>query len=168
MLQVDLSVLDREKRLRIDTAVAVEDPRWDETGVRLARPLEVELDVSMAGTDVLVRGRIRGETAGECRRCLKAVRIPLDDAVTLLYRADTSPAEAEPEEVYALPERGGDLDLWPALREVVLVAMPEYPVCRDECPGLCGRCGRELETGPCGCGDPDPDERWAALRELKR
>ena len=160
--------MERKKRLRIDEAVTVGDPRLADTGARLGGPLEVDLEVSTAGSDVLVRGRVRGEAEAECRRCLRTVQVPLDEAVTLLYRTGVAPADAEAEEVYALPERGRELDLWPAVREHVILAAPEYPVCSEDCPGLCGRCGADLTLGPCGCGGPEPDERWAALRELGR
>ena len=168
MLQVDLDRLERKRRLRIDGAVAVGDPRWDDTGIRPARLLALELDVSVAGAGVLARGRIEGEAVSECRRCLKEVRVPLDEIVTLLYRAGADVVEAESEQAYPLPEQGRELDLWPAIREHVILAVPDYALCRDACPGLCGRCGAYLEAGPCGCGEPEPDERWAALRELKR
>lgn len=168
MLRVDLGRLERKKRLRIDGAVTVEDGGLGEAGIQLSGPLDVELDVTATGTDVLIRGCIRGEAEAQCRRCLRAIRVPLEEAVTLLYRSGVARAEAEAEEAYPLPERERDLNLWPAIREHVILAASEYPVCREDCPGLCGRCGADLAQGACGCGGPEPDERWAALRELGR
>ncbi|MGD8278010.1 MAG: DUF177 domain-containing protein [Gemmatimonadota bacterium] len=167
MLRVDLGRLEREKRLRIDASIPVDDPRWEEIGVRLAGPLEIGLDVTATGHDVLVRGRFRGEAAGECRRCLRPTRAPIESELTLLFRPGVAAVEAEAQEVYPLPERERDLDLWPALREHLILAQPEYMECRPECRGLCARCGADLNEGPCGCGEPEPDARWARLRRLK-
>jgi uncharacterized protein len=167
MLRVDLGRLERTKRLRIDGWIALDDPRWAEIGVRPVVPLEVGLDVTAIGHDVLVRGRFRGEVAGECRRCLRPTRSVIESDLTLLFRPDVAGVEAEAQEVYPLPARERELELWPALREHLILAQPEYMECRSDCRGLCPRCGADLNEGPCGCGEPEPDERWAKLRGLK-
>ncbi len=167
MLRVDLGRLERTKRLRIDEVVALDDPRWAEIGVRPAVPLEVGLDVTVSGHDVLVRGRFRGEAAGECRRCLRPTRSALESELTLLFRPGVAGADAEAQEVYPLPARERELDLWPALREHLILAQPEYMECGPDCHGLCPWCGTDLNEGSCGCGEPEPDQRWARLRGLK-
>ena len=49
-----------------------------------------------------------------------------------------------------------------------MLALPTQIVCSDECKGLCAVCGENLNTAaPDHYHDPPPDERWAALRELK-
>jgi uncharacterized protein len=52
------------------------------------------------------------------------------------------------------------------IREELILAVPEYVLCREECRGLCPRCGKDLNEGPCACR-PEPDPRWAALEALK-
>lgn len=167
MLRVDLGRLRRAKRLRIDALIPLDDPRWTEIGVRPAVPLEVGLDVTETGHDVLVRGRFRGEAAGECRRCLRPTRSAIESELTLLFRSGVAGVDAEAQEVYPLPAGERELDLWPALREHLILAQPEYMECRSDCRGLCARCGADLNEGPCECGEPEPDERWARLRELR-
>ena len=46
---------------------------------------------------------------------------------------------------------GEEIDLSPLLRERLLLALPTLPLCRDDCRGLCARCGADLNAGPCGC-----------------
>jgi uncharacterized protein len=49
-----------------------------------------------------------------------------------------------------------------------MLALPSQIVCSEECKGLCGVCGENLNTaGPDHHHEAPPDERWAALRELK-
>ena len=48
------------------------------------------------------------------------------------------------------------------------LALPTQIVCREDCLGLCGICGENLnEAGPEHVHEREPDPRWAALRELK-
>lgn len=58
------------------------------------------------------------------------------------------------------------LDLGEALRQYRLMSEPLKPLCSPHCAGLCPRCGKNLNEGPCLC-PPEVDERWQALARLK-
>lgn len=167
MLQFDLGRLERERKLRLEAVVAPDDPMWQGTGIELTRPLDVELEAQQAGPDVVVRGEIAGEVALACRRCLRPVRVEVDDEVSALYRAGVDALEAEEEEVYPLPARGRELDVRELVREQLLLAVPQYAVCSESCRGLCSRCGVNLNEGECACGESEVDDRWGPLRKLK-
>ena len=47
----------------------------------------------------------------------------------------------------AFPIEHGQLDLAPMVREEVLLGVPDAPLCRPDCPGLCPMCGADLQTG---------------------
>jgi uncharacterized protein len=168
MLKVDLGQLDRKGRIRVDADVPPDDPVWETTGLRLADPVEVRLDVQRTGPDVLVRGRFSTAVHEHCRRCLRPLERPAEDELTLVYRKGLSEVEAEAQEVYAIGQGSQALDLGPALREHLILAMPRYPVCDESCQGLCPTCGQDLNVGPCDCGGEEPDPRWNALRELTK
>jgi uncharacterized protein len=167
MLKLDLVRLDRQRRARLDDELPADDPIWAGTGVDLARPLDVRLEAQQVGHDVVVRGRLEGAVRMECRRCLRAVEVPIDEEVAVLYQAGVDRVEAEESEVYPLPERGSELDLAPMVREQVLLAVPAFAICRESCRGLCPTCGKDLNEGPCDCRPAQVDDRWAALRRLK-
>jgi len=70
-------------------------------------------------------------------------------------------------------EDGGDLILLEGTRfspdslvwEDIVLSMPPKLLCKPDCAGLCQRCGRNLNEGPCEC-KPEGDPRWAALQDL--
>lgn len=167
MLKVDLGLLAQQHRIRIDAEVPVDDELWDTFPWRFAEPVELRLDVQQAGADVVVRGEVLGEAELSCRRCLKSVRYAVDEDVTFVYRAGVAPVEAEAEEVYPLPEKARQLDLTEAVREHVLLAVPEFVNCDDACRGFCPQCGANLNETTCECRTEDEDPRWAALRRLR-
>ncbi|MGH7505616.1 MAG: YceD family protein [Longimicrobiales bacterium] len=166
MLEVDLGRLRRRRRLPIDAAVPADHAMWKDAAVPLRGPLAVRLTVEQAGPDVVVRGRLSGEVELGCRRCLRAVRVPVREEVAFLYRSGIDGLEAEQEEVYALPAGARELDLSTAVREHVLLSVPQYAICEEACRGLCPRCGTDLNRGACACRDEVTDERWAALKSL--
>ena len=167
MLKVDLGILARKHRIRIDAEVPADDPLWSSLPWRFAEPVQLHLDVQQAGQDVVVRGGIEGVVDLACRRCLTPVTHELDEELTFLYRAGVQDVDAEAEEVYALPAKGSDLDLGPALREHVLLAVPQFVICDEACRGFCPRCGTNLNESSCDCEDEEEDPRWAALRRLR-
>ena len=65
-----------------------------------------------------------------------------------------------------LVARGDQLDLADAVRADVLLSLPIKWVCREECRGLCPKCGANLNQGDCGCTFREEDPRLAALRKL--
>ncbi|MCL1889642.1 MAG: DUF177 domain-containing protein [Desulfovibrionaceae bacterium] len=46
-------------------------------------------------------------------------------------------------------------------------ALPQFPLCREDCSGLCPGCGQNLNQGPCGCKTEYADPRLEKLRGLK-
>jgi uncharacterized protein len=164
MLKADLGLLQRRGRLPIEAHVPPEDPLWAGSGIELAGPLAVALEAQQAGADVVVRGWLRGAVALSCRRCLESVTQAVDAEVIWLFRAGITEAEAQAEEVYALPERARELDLGPAVREQLVLSVPEFALCAEACRGLCPQCGANRNEADCACEVPAVDERWAALR----
>jgi uncharacterized protein len=60
------------------------------------------------------------------------------------------------------------MDLEPALRDAVVLALPFRPVCRADCPGLCVECGTPLADHPGHTHNADADPRWGALVGLQQ
>lgn len=138
---------------------------WDLEGVEQVVPPRVTLRAEAAGEGaVRVSGRLATVVRLPCRRCLAEVRHPVELAFDLRFEPGIDRWE-ESEGVYALDARAAELDPLPALREELLLALPPFPLCRPECPGLCPKCGAERAAGDCGCGDEAGDPRWDVLRK---
>ena len=57
------------------------------------------------------------------------------------------------------------LNLDELVEEDVNLALPSKYLCNEECKGLCAKCGKNLNDGPCDC-KKDVDPRMAALLSL--
>jgi uncharacterized protein len=128
-------------------------------GVPEGEPVQLELRVESVMEGVLVTGTARTRAVGECARCLQDIELDVDVDLQELYVYPES--EAEDDEAGRVVDDRIDLD--PLLRDAVVLALPFRPLCRDDCPGLCPRCGARLADDP-GHGHEEPDDpRWAAL-----
>jgi uncharacterized protein len=63
---------------------------------------------------------------------------------------------------------GDGLELNDVLRENVLLALPMQRVCSASCKGICPICGQNRNQSECQCRSEAVDDRWAALKELKK
>lgn len=153
---------------RFEGELRPDDPLWEGTGLKLKEPLRLELTAQPVGEGVLVRGRMVTRLALECRRCLTEVVHGVDDEVTLLFEPLLPDEEEDLDgEVYPLPSRGDQLDLKPALREELILRVPEFVVCSEACKGLCASCGANLNETTCECVSEAAESPWDALRNIK-
>lgn len=140
----------------------------DVIGIPAGADLELDLRLEAVTEGVLVTGDVRSRAVGECVRCLDRVDEPVDVRLQELYvypeRQAAAAADGDDDE--DLRELDGDLaDLEPALRDVVVPALPFGPLCRSDCPGLCTQCGARLADHP-GHAHETNDPRWAVLSGL--
>lgn len=122
--------------------------------------LDLRLESVMEG--VLVSGTVRVHYAGECARCLDPVEGELAVDLQELYAYDHPDNEVGEDDLLVQGER---IDLEQPVRDAVVLALPQAPVCRDDCPGLCSVCGARLADDPTHAHDTT-DPRWAALKGL--
>jgi len=130
---------------------------------------DVALDMRFAAVSegVLVTGSAVAPLTGECARCLDAVTSSTEVSFQELYRYLPDPGEDEADDEERFLD-GDWLDLEPAFRDAVVLALPLSPLCREDCPGLCAECGVRLaDAGPLHGHGEDLDPRWGPLRQLE-
>ena len=123
----------------------------------------VEVDVSHTTTGYALRLRYAVRLDGPCMRCLEdAGRAPTEVDV----REIDQPGGGD--ELTSPYLQGELLDVQGWARDALVLALPAQIVCSDECRGLCGICGENLNhAGPEHTHEAPPDPRWAKLDELK-
>jgi len=126
------------------------DPVFAGLDFELDGPIEVAGRLqSTAEGDVMWHATISGRARAACRRCLADVPVPLAIVVDALFSSD--PDALDDPAVYPMPERATHLDVTDAVREEVALATPTFCLCRDDCAGLCPKCGTDLNVGACQC-----------------
>ena len=137
----------------------------DLIGVPVGAELALDLRLESVMDGVLVTGTVMAPVSGECGRCLTAVSDELAVPVQELFLYPEASADREEDD--ELPALVGDLlDLGPALRDAVVLALPLTPLCREDCQGLCATCGERLDDLPEDHSHDTTDARWGALAGL--
>ena len=174
--------LDPRKPLVLDTrelgrrpgsmrTVRFPAPAPDDLGVELigvpaGSPVDLDLRLESVMEGVLVSGTATVELTGECGRCLEQVddELTVDLQELFAYPESTTDETAGDDETARM--EGDHLDLEPALRDAVVLALPLTPLCREDCSGLCVDCGERLDDLPADHTHEVPDSRWSALQTM--
>jgi uncharacterized protein len=48
-----------------------------------------------------------------------------------------------------------------------MMEIPLKPLCKEECLGLCNKCGADLNKGDCGCDRSDINFKMSVLKSFK-
>jgi uncharacterized protein len=127
---------------------------------------------------VTIEGTLRMSSHPQCDRCLASYQ---DASEVRLYRVLAPLYQSRREEErMAVADRdlvkedldfgyyeGDRFDLDDVVREQIVLAKPMKHLCRDDCCGLCPRCGRDLNAGACACPPEEHHGPFDALRDLK-
>ena len=141
-------VVDRVEVEGTAADIGLTQPEWREQ-------VRGSFVVERSGDRVSVRGSVLSRVHLECVRCLRLFDLPLEAPMVLYAERTGSTSREEQEQLerddYMLFHDGRRLDLRETVRELMLLELPITPVCREDCPGLCPKCGAELSLGPCSC-----------------
>lgn len=150
-----------KKTVELQGVIPVEEMDWgrEDECVHANSPVSYEIEVEQLADAWLARGHLSMKLKCECVRCLKE----MEEIIDLTDWACHLPMEGE-----EAPEITNDLiDLTSYIREDILLAIPQHPLCEAGCPGLGPS---KAITGSKGSGtarDDQDSSAWAALNKLK-
>ncbi|MDH3684747.1 MAG: DUF177 domain-containing protein [Myxococcales bacterium] len=135
----------------------------------------------MMGVDLYLEGTVSTELELTCGRCLSRYRQPVRERFRLVLEPAGDRVPADPEGAAALVRdgvflaeelesgwfRGSELDLTSYALELIALVQPVQPVCRDDCRGLCPRCGVDRNQDSCDCAEARPGSPFAVLQGLR-
>jgi DUF177 domain-containing protein len=103
----------------------------------------------------------------ECDRCTSLYKKEIKSKYRMVYLFGNIEGEPDSLDVTYLPEDADKIKLSDDFRDYLILAVPMKKLCKEECKGLCARCGKDLNEGDCNCEKNIVDARWLPLMELK-
>ena len=175
-----------EEGLALSADLTGEDLGLSDADMSIRGTLAVGLDLRAVDRTICVDGVVEGTAIRQCVRCLKSFDDPMAFSIHVAYerevKAVTSAKRQPPQNGKSpLPEEvereelnddlyyftGDHLELAPMLREQLILASPMHPQCSESCLGLCARCGKDLNDGPCRCPAEPTGSPFDVLRSMK-
>ena len=162
----------KESPHKFEFSLAPAEIELGQENVRLIDNVKTAGELTKGIAQIDVEGVISAKAALECTRCLESFEKDLEipfKATFITSEHFTSEKEAELSEADLDVSIYEDdkIDLNELVREQIILNLPEQVFCREDCKGLCAKCGENRNLIDCKCEEKEIDPRWAALKNLK-
>ena len=171
-MRLDLRpLLAGERYLAFDYELPLDTTCEDSTsflyGVSFPSPLKVSGDITNTAGYMRMALTMSVDYEATCARCLSPVlgELTLDLEKTVAPRNLLGDLDEDKLDEFAIIE-DGFLDMDEQLREQLEMEFPMRFLCREDCKGLCPKCGKNLNEGECNCDHTEIDPRMEPLRKL--
>ena len=140
--------------------VSISDQSWlPEEMLDKAGRVSAEVQLTKKSEDrIEVQGKLQATFRLACDRCLAEYEYPLGITLQLIVELPESDRhwrvqdlEGTGSELDILQVAEPIVDLEDILRQQIYLGLPAKQLCRENCPGLCTHCGKNLNEGQCGC-----------------
>jgi uncharacterized protein len=126
--------------------------------------VQVDVDLEKTSNHLYLKAAIQTTGMFQCDRCVEEFEKKLNTSYTMLYVYDAiDAAKYEESQVQVLSPDATYIDLTQDVREVVMLAVPMKLLCRENCRGLCPRCGTNWNYGKCTCHEEQSDFTLGSL-----
>ena len=163
-----IMVLDLKRIFANENSVLPIDYTLDMSNVEymgdfpLKSPVSVSGSVSNKASVVSLKLSIEYEFSAPCDRCVTmAVHKHIVNIDKMLA---TAIERQESDTIIIVPDMKFDVDEF--VYSEVILDLPSKHLCKDDCKGICSKCGKNLNEGDCGCTHNEPDPRLSKLFEL--
>jgi len=103
----------------------------------------------------------------ECDRCGTEFKSSLKSDYKIIYLMNETPEETDSINVSYLTRDADKIDIKTDVCEFALLSIPMKKLCKEDCKGLCYKCGKDLNKEQCICSTEEIDPRWKPLMNLK-
>ena len=157
---------------KFEFTLAPTELELEQENVKLVETVKAVGELTKGIAQIDIEGVIWAKAEIECTRCLQ----PIEKDFEIPFKASfISPEDLTKEKEAELNESDLDvsvyedekIDLTELVREQIILNLPEQIFCREDCKGLCAKCGENRNLIDCKCEEKEIDPRWAALKNLK-
>ena len=151
----------KNRKKQISLSFELEPFEFEGEEIRAVEKVYVE-GVAISENDVIViNASIKTKLKLNCSRCLDTFIYPIDIDIEERF---TTNSESEDEEAVVVID--DVLDITELVETSIISTLPIKRVCKDDCKGLCQKCGCNLNVKACDCNKEDVDIRFEVLRGL--
>lgn len=128
-------------------------------------PLKLVL-TNLGDDKLLIEGEFQVKAQIPCDRCLTEVDVP----IPVSFSKEVDMKQSAEGRIDDLDEtdfiNGYNLDTDKLVYGELLVNWPMKTLCKPDCKGICRKCGKNLNEGPCDCDTVELDPRMAVIAEI--
>jgi len=164
----------KQEPLHVRHVFPVGEIKFSHEDAALSEPVAVDFVLTHQDRDLRVDGKVETGIRFRCSLCTKEFSKTFSSTFDLTYLPqpawanEGSEIELKYEDMEIAYYDGIALDVNLMVLEQIELAMPMKFVCREDCRGLCCKCGADLNEGSCRCKNEEIDSRMSVLLEFKK
>jgi uncharacterized protein len=118
---------------------------------------------------IVVNAAVSAQANLLCDRCAEEYTADIRTKYTMVYLFhEDEQGDYKAEEVVILPSEHAVIDISDDVRQFILLRIPFKLLCKEDCKGLCPRCGTNRNIASCTCDVDEVDPRWEQLKKLTK
>lgn len=162
---IDVSSILKETggTIKISGEIGVKDTDFLGEVFHFKNPLSIAGSFVNNGKSIILRADVKGQIGVCCARCRKPITVNVKFPVEETFIQGKGDFDSD-EDIYVFS--GQTIDLDDVVFNNFLMNVSGKYLCKEDCKGLCSKCGADLNSGECGCKDDNIDPRWEALRAM--
>lgn len=130
------------------------------------RQIFVTLSVNKGYSEININGKIQTIVELECDRCLSLFHQDIKSSFKIiLSQVDLSVVNND-ENIIPISSNTNEVDITSPIRDALILSVPMKKLCRQDCKGLCPKCGVNLNIEKCKCVTDSIDSSWNPLKKI--
>lgn len=127
--------------------------------------VKISGSISNNGKSLAFKADCSGVMSTKCARCMKDIDVAINFEVDEFLAQDDGTVSEDSDIILF---DGYTVDIDDIVMNSFLMNISGKYLCKEDCKGLCSKCGADLNEGDCGCDHDDIDPRWAALADIMK
>ncbi len=169
-ISLDKLIRRENDKLDLNFSQKIDTISYCDSKYELASPIDVNGKVSNNNKGIYIDIDVKFTLIDNCSRCLDKVEVPIEYPIQgFLVKEDFD--EDSFEEYDAFIFDGQEVDILGIIEQTLDFQMPFRVLCKEDCKGLCQKCGTNLNKNDCSCSEIANDEeiidpRFAKLKDI--
>ncbi len=165
-MKLDVSDLIRKNKTYKEVHVELKDSEGFFDGTEKINYFKVPKlngEVSISDNVIVLDGKLQADLKLTCSRCLEKFHYPIDMNIQEQFVID-DPSNEDNDDLIVI--NGDVIDITKVIENNIIVQLPIKRLCKEDCKGLCQKCGANLNVSECNCETLDVDPRLAKLKDF--
>jgi uncharacterized protein len=164
----------RSEPLHVHHVFPVGEVKFIHEDAVLTEPVAADFLLTHKGRDLHIDGTVQTAIRFRCSRCDKEFFRTFSTSFDLSYMPqpkwtnENAEIELKYDDMGVGYYDGVTFDVNLMVLEQIELAMPMKFICREDCKGLCYKCGADLNENACQCVTEESDSRLSVLLEFKK
>lgn len=127
----------------------------------------LEIELEKTDSQIVLKNIVKVEYTVACDRCLVEFVNRTKSEFELYFIFSNSKKNELDDNTKYIDEESEYIDITNDIRDYIILSFPMQHICKEECLGLCPRCGKDLNVEQCECKEESTNPIWDELKKIK-